>query len=108
MADGFLAAILADSLSANSKKCSFLCTFLLSHPARGAWIEILAGVYCRIAQDDLSHVDMLHKQAVEMIGEQKRSGVTVPESMQAVWDFEHERQIEDVADVKRLIDMYKE
>jgi len=68
----------------------------------------LAGVYCRIAQDDLSHVDMLHKQAVEMIGEQKRSGVTVPESMQAVWDFEHERQIEDVADVKRLIDMYKE
>ena len=43
-----------------------------------------------------------------MIGEQKRSGVTVPESMQAVWDFEHERQIEDVADVKRLIDMYKE
>lgn len=68
----------------------------------------LAGVYCRIAHDNLSHVDMLHKQAVEMIGEQKRSGVNVPEAMQAVWDFEHERQIEDVADVKRLIDMYKE
>ena len=68
----------------------------------------LASVYYRISTDDLAHMDMLHKQAVEMIGEQKRSGVTVPESMQAVWDFEHERQIEDVADVKRLIDMYKE
>ena len=68
----------------------------------------LAGVYCRIAQDDLTHVEMLHKQAVDMIGEKQRSGVTVLEAMQAVWDYEHEKQIEDAADVKRLIDMYKE
>ena len=67
----------------------------------------LAGVYCRIAQDDLSHVDMLHKQAVEMIGEQKRSGVTVPESMQAVYDYLHERQIEEAREVKTYQAMYR-
>lgn len=67
----------------------------------------LAGVYCRIAQDDLTHVEMLHKQAVDMIGEKQRSGVSVPPAMQAVWDYEHEKQIEDAADVRRLIDMYK-
>ena len=55
MADGFLAAILADSLSANSKKCSFLCTFLLSHPARGAWIEMRGVDGAADKEVDMSH-----------------------------------------------------
>ena len=67
----------------------------------------LAGVYCRIAQDDLSHVDMLHKQAVVMIEEKKRDGHEVPASMQAIWDWEHEKMMDETADVKRLLEMYK-
>lgn len=68
----------------------------------------LAGTYCRIAQDDLAHAEMLHKHAVEMIENKKKTGEEAPALMQAVWDFEHERYIDDVADVKRLIEMYKE
>lgn len=68
----------------------------------------LAGSYCRIAQDDLAHAEMLHKHAEELIENKKKTGEEAPALMQAVWDFEHERYIDDVADVKRLIEMYKE
>lgn len=67
----------------------------------------LSEVYARIAQDDLNHVGLLHKSVVEMIDSMKRAGVTVPESMQAVWDFENDRFIDKEADVRRLLAMYK-
>lgn len=67
----------------------------------------LSEVYARIAQDDLIHVGLLHKSVVEMIGSKKRAGVAVPESIQAVWDFEHDRFIDKEADVRRLLAMYK-
>lgn len=68
----------------------------------------LSSTYCRIAQDNLTHAEMLHKHAVEMIENKKKTGEEAPALMQAVWDFEHERYIDEVADVKRLIEMYKE
>lgn len=67
----------------------------------------LASTYARIAQDELNHVDMLHRHAVEMIESKERSGAEVPASMRAVWDWEHEKQIDEAADVRRLLDMYK-
>lgn len=67
----------------------------------------LSEVYARIAQDYLTHVGLLHKSVVEMIDSRKRAGVTVPDSMQAVWDFEHDRFIDKEADVRRLLAMYK-
>lgn len=67
----------------------------------------LAAVYYRIATDDLAHMDMLHKQAVDMVDEKKRNGREVPMAMQAVWDWEHEKMMDETADVKRLLDMYK-
>lgn len=67
----------------------------------------LAAVYYRISADDLAHMDMLHKQAVEMIDKKKREGREVPAPMQAVWDWEHEKMMDETVDVKRLLDMYK-
>ena len=67
----------------------------------------LAASYARIAQEDLNHADLLHRSVVEMIENKKRQGAEVPEAMQAIWDYEHEKQIEDAADVRRLLDMYK-
>lgn len=66
----------------------------------------LASVYYRISTDDLAHMDMLHKQAVDMIEEKKRDGHEVPASMQAIWDWEHEKMMDETADVKRLLEMY--
>lgn len=67
----------------------------------------LASTYARIAQDELNHVDMLHRHAVEMIESKERSGAEAPASMRAVWEWEHEKQIDEAADVRRLLDMYK-
>ena len=67
----------------------------------------LASTYARIAQDELNHVDMLHRHAVEMIESKERGGAEVPASMQAVWDWEHEKQVDEAANVRRLLDMYK-
>lgn len=67
----------------------------------------LAATYARLAQDGLSHVDMLHRHAVEMIESKERSGAEAPASMRAVWDWEHNKQIEEAANIRRLLDMYK-
>lgn len=67
----------------------------------------LASTYARIAQDDLAHVEMLHRHAAEMIEQKERSGAEAPASMRAIWEWEHEKQIDDAAGVRRLLDMYK-
>ena len=51
----------------------------------------LSSVYYRVSNDGLAHMDMLHKQVMEMIEEKKRAGHEVPAAMQAVWDWEHEK-----------------
>lgn len=67
----------------------------------------LAAVYYRMANDKLDHVDMLHKEAVAMIDKASRSGVEVPKGMREIWTWYHDMMIEDAADIRRMLDMYK-
>lgn len=67
----------------------------------------LASVYYRLANEEMGHMETLYKQAAEMIEAVKRTGREVPASMQAVWDWEHEKMMNETADVKRLLEMYK-
>ena len=64
-----------------------------------------ASVYAEMAKQELGHVDNLHKMAVRAIDKQKASGVVVPASMQAVWDWEHEMMMDKVAHIKSLLSM---
>ena len=61
--------------------------------------------YAEMARQELSHADKLHTLAVQMINEQKAKGIKPPEAMQAVWDWEHERMIEETAHIRQLLDM---
>ena len=38
----------------------------------------------------------------------KKEGKEVPVAMQAIWDYEHEKMIDNAKEVKMLIFMYKE
>lgn len=67
----------------------------------------LADTYARMAQVELGHVGFLHDNAVRLIEEQKKSGVQVPASMQAVWDWEHSKQVDIAARVKSLLAVYR-
>lgn len=69
--------------------------------------KVLADTYYSIANQELGHIDALHAQAVRMIKAYQATGKEVPVAMQAVWDWEHENQIDDVARVRALLDAYK-
>ena len=53
---------------------------------------------------ELSHVDVLHEQAVRLIQAQRSEGKEVPAGMQAVWDWEHSHMMDRVARIKVLLD----
>lgn len=70
--------------------------------------KMLADVYAKLAAVELDHVNLLHDQVVRVIKDWKAtSGKEVPVSMQAVWDYEHQRSIDKVAKIKALLEMYK-
>lgn len=70
--------------------------------------KLLADTYAKLAGVELDHVNLLHDQVVRIIKDWKAtSGKEVPTSMQAVWDYEHQRSIDKVAKIKALLEIYK-
>lgn len=67
----------------------------------------LADTFEKMARTELQHVDMLHAHAVRLIKAYNASGKETPVAMQAVWDYEHENNIEWVARINVLLDMYQ-
>lgn len=78
-----------------------------------AWLAIrskeehpeLADTYTRLANEEIGHANLLHKQAVEIIDKHRRAGHEPPVAMLAVWEWEHERFIEEMAGVRRILEM---
>lgn len=60
----------------------------------------LADMFKRLANGELEHANMEHAEAVRLIRE---SGKEAPESMQAVWDWEHELLTEKTAKIKLML-----
>ena len=69
--------------------------------------RLLADTYAKMAATELDHVNSLHAHAVRLIKEHKATGKETPAAMQAVWDYEHENQVEWVAKIKMLLEMYR-
>ena len=67
----------------------------------------LAALYAELGHEEMHHAERLHKMAVEMIERVRESGKEPPAYMKAIWDFEHEMMIEDMAEAKVLLDMFK-
>lgn len=70
--------------------------------------KVLAESYAKMAEAELGHVDALHAQAARLIKEQKAAGTQAPASMQAVWDWEHEKMVDHVARIKTMLSMYRQ
>lgn len=69
--------------------------------------KALADTYARMAQVELGHVDEMHKHVVRVIEEHRKSGGEVPAAMQAVWDWEHGKAVDNAARVKSLLSVYR-
>lgn len=67
----------------------------------------LADVYIHIAEIHVDIYKQLHEQMVALITEEKQKGTVIPQVMSAIWDYEHEKLIKEMAEAKVLIDEYK-
>ena len=67
----------------------------------------LAETYATLSEEELRHAEMLHKEAVRLIEAHRAAGHTAPEGMMAVWDWEHEKQIDHKARVKTMLQLFR-
>lgn len=67
----------------------------------------LADVYTRLSEEELGHMQRLHDAVAQIIQEYRQKSGNPPAEMMAVYEYLHKRQIEHVAEAKRLQDIYK-
>lgn len=70
--------------------------------------KALADVFYELANEELGHMEMLHNQVVRIIDKYRKEKGEPPEVMRELYNYIHEEQIEDVQEVKILLNMYKE
>ena len=67
----------------------------------------LSRLFYSLSQEEMDHMNRLHGAVAEIIGEYRDEHGEPPASMQAVYDYLHEKQIEEAAEVRNYLDMYK-
>ena len=56
---------------------------------------------------EMSHVDKLHGAVVTLINESKAKGEEPPAHMMAIYEYEHEKIMEEATEIKVMQEMYK-
>ena len=67
----------------------------------------LSSTYHEIATQELRHVDMLHNEVVALIKKHRETHGEPPAPMMAIYEWQHKKEIEHTADIKRLLDMWR-
>ena len=68
----------------------------------------LADTFYRIAGQEMDHVDMLHTQVKNQIDMYKAAHGDPPEGMRMLYDILHKRHIDKAAEVRHMMEMYRE
>ena len=68
----------------------------------------LADVFYQLSTEEMKHMQMLHNEVVKIIEEYRKMNGDPPESMQAVYDYLHEKHIAEAAEVKAMQAMYQD
>ena len=68
----------------------------------------LSRLFYSLSTEEMGHMNRLHEAIVEIIEKYRKEHGEPPEAMLAVYDYLHEKQIENAAEVKILQGMYKE
>jgi ferritin len=96
-----LSEMIADEIEDAERYAKCALNHKEDHPA-------LADLFHRLSGDELQHANLLHEKVVGLIEDYREEHGDPPEAMLAVYNYLHEKQIEETAEVKRLRAMYKE
>lgn len=69
--------------------------------------KLLADNYAKMAEVELQHVDLLHGQAVRIIKAWEAKGNEVPRDMEVLYQWQHDREIQKIKEVKILLSLYR-
>lgn len=67
----------------------------------------IANMYYEMSLTEMTHVDKLHNAVVSLINEMKAKGVEIDPTMMAIYNYEHEKAVEEATEIKVMQEMYK-
>lgn len=67
----------------------------------------LAAVFYEISTQEMNHVNMLHEEVVKVIKKYREKHGDPPPEMQAIYDWQHKKHIEQTKEVKVLQNHYR-
>lgn len=67
----------------------------------------LADAFYEISMQEMTHVNRLHDEVVKIIKKYREKHGNPPPEMQAIYDWQHEKQIEEAKEVKILQNHYR-
>ena len=67
----------------------------------------VAELFFRLANEEMTHMSMLHNQVTTLIDNYRKMEGDPPENMTMLYEILHRKHIDDAATVKAMISMYK-
>ena len=65
----------------------------------------LTELYIKLSSAELEHSDWLHAHAVRIIERYRMEKGEAPVEMKAIWEYEHQKHMKQVAKVRIMLDM---